>query len=102
MLLGNFSLVSIANLSLKPNSIDFTVFFPQTQLDAIADGQLQDLAARMEEGLDVADAHRSKTVTAIKRVGKVTSVKDVTSLLINMCTFILVVTSSDNPKPLLY
>ena len=102
MLLGNFSLCSIATLSLEPNSIDITVFFPQTQHDAIAVGQLQDLAARMEEGLDVADAHRSKTVTAIKRVGKVASVKDVTSLLINMCTFVLVVTSSDDPKPLLY
>ena len=72
MPLSNFSLCSIANLFNEPHSIDLTVFFPQTNQDAIEVGQLQDLAACMEDGLDVANVHCSKAATTIKRVGKVT------------------------------
>ena len=102
ILLGNFSLCSIANLFNKQHSIYLTVFSPQTNHDAIKVGQLQDLASCMEEGLDVADVHCSKAATTIKRIRKVMSVKGVMSLLINVCTFVLIVTSSHNPKPLLY
>ena len=55
----------------------------------------------MEEGFDVVEAQCSKVATAIKRVGKVTSIKDVTSLMINVCTVMMVVSSSDSSKPLL-
>ena len=55
----------------------------------------------MEEGFDVVEAHCSKVATAIKRVGKVTSIKDVTSLIINVCTVMMVVSSRNSPKPLL-
>jgi len=54
----------------------------------------------MEEGFDVVEAHCSKVAAAIKRVGKVTSIKDVTLLIINVCTMMMVITSSDSPKPL--
>ena len=54
MLLGKFSFCSIAKLFNEPHSINLTVFFPQTNHDAIKVGQLQDLTARMEDGLDVA------------------------------------------------
>jgi hypothetical protein len=101
MLLGNFSIVGIASLSIEPNAIDISAFFPQNDRLAIEADKLRDLASRMEEGLDVVDAQRSKVATAIKRVGKVTSIKDVTSLMINVCTFMMVVSSSDSPKPLL-
>ncbi len=101
MLLGNFSIVGIASLSIEPNAIDISAFFPQNDQLAIEADKLRDLASRMEEGLDVVDAQRSKVATAIKRVGKVTSIMDVTSLMINVCTFMMVVSSSDSPKPLL-
>jgi len=78
MLLGNFSIVGIASLSIEPNAIDISAFFPQNDRLAIEADKLRDLASRMEEGLDVVDAQRSKVATAIKRVGKVTSIKDVT------------------------
>jgi len=55
----------------------------------------------MEEGFDIVEAHRSKIVTAIKQVGKVTSIKDVTLLMINVCTVMMVVSSIDSPRPLL-
>jgi hypothetical protein len=54
----------------------------------------------MEEGLDVVESHRSKVATAIKRVGKVALVRDVTLLLINFNAVMLIVTLSDSPKPL--
>ena len=59
---------------------------------------MRDLASRLEEGLDVVDA---KVATAIKRVGKVTSIKDVTLLMINICTFMMVVSLSNSLRPLL-
>jgi hypothetical protein len=101
ILLGNLSIVGIASLSIEPNAIDISAFFPQNDRFAIEADKQRDLASRMEEGLDVVDAHRSKVATAIKRVGKVTSIKDVTSLMVNVCTFMMVVTSSDSPRPLL-
>ena len=55
----------------------------------------------MEEGFDLVEAHRSKVATAIKRVGKFTPIKDVTLLMINVCTVMMVVSSSNSPKPLL-
>ena len=101
MLLGNFSTVGTASLSIEPNTIYISAFFPQNNRFAIEADKLRDLASCMEEGFDVVEAHRSKAAAAIKRVGKVTSIKDVTSLMINICTVMLVITSSDSPKPLL-
>ena len=102
ILLGNFSTNSITSLYNEPNSIDISAFFPQNDNCAIKVNQQSDLTSRMEEGMDVPDGQRSKVVTTIKRVGKVTSMKDLTSLLININTVIMIVTSSESPKPLLY
>ena len=102
MLLGNFSIVGIASLSIvEPNAINISAFFPQKDRFAIEADKLRDLASRMEEVFNVVEAHRSKVATAIKRVGKVTSIKDVTLLMINVCTVMMVVSSSGSPKPLL-
>jgi hypothetical protein len=101
ILLGNFSTNSITSLFNEPNSIDISAFFPQND-NAIKVDQQSNLMSRMEEGMDVPDGQRSKVVSTIKRVGKVTSMKDLTSLLININTVIMIVTSSECPKPLLY
>jgi hypothetical protein len=101
MLLGNLSIVGIATLSIEPKSINISAFFPQKDRFAIKADKLRDLASCMEEGLDVVDAHSYKVTTAIKCVRKVTSIKDVTLLMINVCTVMMVVSSSDSPKPLL-
>ena len=49
MLLGNFSIVGIASLSIKPNAINISAFFPQNDRFAIEADKLRDLASRMEE-----------------------------------------------------
>jgi len=102
ILLGNFSTNGITSLFNEPNAIDISAFFPQNDNCAIKVDQQSDLMSRMEEGMDVPDGQRSKVVTAIKRVGKVTTMKDLTSFLINVNTVIMIVTSSESPKPLLY
>ena len=89
MLLGNFSNVGIAYLSIEPNAIDISAFFPQNDRFAIEADKLRDLASRMDEGFEVVKAHRYKVATAIKLVGKVTSIKDFTSLMINVCTVMM-------------
>ena len=102
LLLGNLSTVSITGIQAEPNSIDITAFYPQRNQNMIDADLRHDLASRMEEGLDVAEAHRAKTGTSMKVIGKVADVKDVTSLLINVSTVIAVITSSDKPQPLLH
>ena len=101
-ILGNLSTVSITGTQAEPNSIDVTAFYPQRNQTMIDADLRQDLASRMEEGLDVAETQRSKAGTSMKVIGRVTDVKDITSLLINICTVMMVVTSSDSPKPLLH
>ena len=102
ILLGNFSTNSITSLFNEPNSIDISAFFPQNDNCAISIDQQSELTSHMEEGMDVPDSQRSKVVTTIKRVGKVTLMKDLTSLLININTVLKIDTSSESPKPLLY
>ena len=53
MLLGNFSIVGIASLSIKPNAINISAFFLQNDQFAIKADKLRDLASRMVEGFDV-------------------------------------------------
>jgi hypothetical protein len=101
-ILGNLSTVSITGTQAEPHSIDVTAFYPQRNQTMIDADLRQDLASRMEEGLDVAEAQRSKAGTSMNVIGRVTDVKDLTSLLINICTVMMVVTSSDSPKPLLH
>lgn len=102
LLLGNLSTVSITGIQAEPNSIDISAFYPQRNQNMIDADLRHDLASRMEVGLDVAEAHRAKTGTSMKVIGRVTDVRDVTSTLININTVIAVVTSSDSPQPLLH
>ena len=100
LILGNLSIASITGVQLEPNSINITAFYPQRNQNAIDADLRQDLATRMEEGMDIDQTNRSKAGTSMKVIGQVTDVKDVTSLLINICTIMKVVTSSDSPQPI--
>ena len=101
-LLGNLSLDGVTSLYNEAHSIDPTVFLPQRDQTAIALERARNLSTRIEDDLDVLKTHRKKTATTISRIGTLQSVRDVTSLCININTVILAVTSSTSPQPIIY
>jgi hypothetical protein len=60
------------------------------------------LSTRIEDNLAVLEMHRKKAATTISCIGTLVSVRDVTSLCININTIILAVTSSSSPHPIIY
>jgi hypothetical protein len=100
--LGNFSLEGVTSLYNEAHSIDPTAFLPQRDQSAIASERARDLSTRIEDDLDVLETHRKKTATTISCIGTLLSVRDVTSLCININTIILAVTSSTSPQPIIY
>ena len=101
-LLGNLSLDGVTSLYNEAHSIDPTAFLPQRDQAAIASERARDLSTRIEDDLDVLETHRKKTATTISRIGTLLSVRDVTSLCININTIILAITSSTSPQPIIY
>jgi hypothetical protein len=59
-----------------------------------------DLTARSESNMDIADAHKSKTNTAITRIGTMVDMTDFSSLCINCDTIISAIVNSSGPQPL--
>jgi hypothetical protein len=100
--LGNLSLDGVTSLYNEAHSIDPTAFLPQRDQAAIASERARDLSTHIEDNLDVLETHRKKTETTISRIGTLLSVRDVTSLCININTVILAVTSSTSPQPIIY
>jgi hypothetical protein len=60
------------------------------------------LSTHIEDNLNVLETHQKKTATRISRIGTLISVRDVTSLCININTIILAVKSSSSPQPIIY
>ena len=102
LLLGNLSLDGVNSLFNEAHSIDPTAFFPQRDQAAIALERARDLSSRIEDDLDMLESHCKKTATSIYCIGTLVSVRDVTSLCININTIILSVTSSSSPQPIIY
>ena len=59
-----------------------------------------DLTARSENNMDIADAHKSKTNVAITRIGTMVDMTDFSSLCINCDTIISAIVNSLGPQPL--
>jgi hypothetical protein len=58
------------------------------------------LTARSESNMDIADAHKSKTNTAITRIGTMVDMTDFSSNCINCDTIISAIVDSSGPQPL--
>ena len=102
LIIGNLVLDSVTSLYNEAQSIDPTAFLPQRDQAKIASERATNLSIRIEDNFDVLESHRKKTATTITRIGSLTSVRDVTSLCININTVILAITSSDSPQPIIY
>jgi hypothetical protein len=59
-----------------------------------------DLTAHSESNMGIADAHKSKTNTAITRIGTMVDMTNFSSLCINCDTIISAIVDSLGPQPL--
>ena len=101
MLLGNFATRGITSSNNEANSVDPSAFLPQRNLAMIEAVRSADSKHRAETGMDVIDSHKSKVSTAITRIGEMKSMRDITSLCINVMAVISAITSDTGPDPIL-
>ena len=51
--------------------------------------------------MDVINSHKSKVSMAIARIGEMKSMRDITSLCVNVCAVLSAITSDTGPDPIL-
>jgi hypothetical protein len=64
LLQGNLATEGVTLLNNEANSIDLSLFLPQQNTSMIGKEHSNDLTARSENNMDIADAHKSKTNVA--------------------------------------
>ncbi len=69
LLQGNLATDGVTSLNNEANSIDLSLFLPQQNPSMINRERSNDLTARSENNMDIANAHKSKTNVAITRIG---------------------------------
>jgi len=99
MLQGNFALEGATSLANEANSVDPSAFLPQRNQCLINQEKNKDLTSKTESSHDVLDSHKTKTSTAISRIGTMADMSDFTALCINMDTIITAVVANNGPHP---
>jgi hypothetical protein len=87
-------------LNNNANSIDLSLFLPQQNASMINRERSNDLTARSENNMDIADAHKSKTNIAITCIVTMVDMTNFSSLCINSDTIISAIVDSTGPQPL--
>ncbi len=100
MLLGVFATSGVQTTNNEANSVDPSAFLPQRNTNLVDAVHRGDSTSRTETGMDVIDSHKTKVTTSITRIGLMISMRDITSLCINICTVISVITSDTGPEPI--
>jgi hypothetical protein len=100
LLQGNLATEGVTLLNNEANSIDLSLFPPQQNTSMIDNECSNDLTARSENSMDIADAHKSKTNIAITRIGTMVNMTNFSSLCINCNTIISTIVNSAGPQPL--
>ncbi len=100
LLQGNLATEGVTSLNNKANSIDLSLFLPQQNISMIDRERSNNLTARFENNMDIANAHTSKTNVAITRIGTMVDMTDFSSLCINCDTIISAIVGSTGPQPL--
>lgn len=101
LLSGNFATEQLTSFYNEANSVDPSVFLPQTNLVQLAAIQETELKMRNEVMMEVADTQRTKPKTAIARIGSLTSMEAFSSTCININTIISASVSTASPVPIL-
>ena len=98
---GNFAIDYAGSQNNESTSIDLSLFLPQTDTSLVRDIDALDLQSRTENNMDMADSHRSKLSTSIKRLGTLKSPADFRSVLVNMLTLCTAIADGSSPLPIL-
>ena len=81
--------------------MDPSAFLPQQNLTLVEEQQTKDRNSCSELGMDMQDLHKTKISTGIARIRAITNMLDITSLCINICAVLSVITSDTAPEPIL-
>ena len=101
LIAGNFAVDHAGSQSNESTSVNLSIFLPQTELTLVRDTDAIDLQARTENNMDMADSHKSKQSTDIRRIGTLKTSADVRSVLVNMLVLFTAVTDGSLPLPIL-
>jgi hypothetical protein len=97
---GNLATDGVTSLNNKANLINLSLFLPQRNPSMIDRECPNDLTARSESNMDIANAHKSKTNVVITCIGTMVDMTDFSSLCINCDTIISAIVDSLGPQPL--
>lgn len=102
LIAGNFAVDHAGSQSNESTSVNLSLFLPQTDNRSLArDIDALDLKARTEINMDMADSHKLKQSTDIKRIGTLKTQADVRSVLVNTLTLFTAVADGSLPLPIL-
>ena len=101
LIAGNFAVDHAGSQSNESTSVNLSIFLPQTELTLVRDTDAIDLQARTENNMDMADSHKSKQSTDIRRIGTLKTSADVRSVLVNMLVLFTAVADGSLPLPIL-
>jgi hypothetical protein len=100
LLQGTLATEGVTLLNNEANSINISLFLPQQNTSMINRECSNDLTARSENNMDIANAHKLKTNAAITRIGTMVDMTDFSSLCINCDTIFFAIADSTGPQPL--
>lgn len=101
LLSGNLATEQLTSFFNEANSVDPSVFLPQTNAVQLAAIQETELRLRNEVMMEVSDVQRTKPKTAIARIGSLSSMEAFSSTCININTIISASISAASPTPVL-
>ena len=101
LLSGNFATEQLTSFYNEANSVDPSIFLPQTDTAQLAAVQEAELKLRNEATMELADTQRTKPKTAIARIGSLSSMEAFSSACININTIISASISTASPVPVL-
>ncbi len=100
LLQGNLATDGVTSLNNEANLINLSLLLPQRNPSMIDREHSNDLTARCENNMDIANAHKSKTNVVITHIGTMVKMTDFSSLCINCDTIISAIVDSFGPQPL--
>lgn len=101
LLSGNLATEQLTSFYNEANSVDPSVFLPQTNTVQLAAIRETELKMRNEVMMEVSDTQRTKPKTAIARIGSLSSMEAFSSTCININTVISASVSTASPVPIL-
>ncbi|KAL7433446.1 hypothetical protein ACHAXH_004340 [Discostella pseudostelligera] len=102
LLSGNFATEQLTSFYNEANSVDPSVFLPQTNSAQLAAIQDTELKLRNEVMMEVSDTQQTKPKTAIARIGSLSLMEAFSSTCININTIISASVSTASPVPVLH